>query len=274
MKVQAMCRSAMVMCLLVAACDEGDRGPQQGQADVEVHNEPDIGNDNGGTAGHAEDADSGEQEPTDATGHDALDVDDGYGGSDGGDGGTGDGGGNDSGDGGGNDSGDGGGMCHSDYPCFGRLARCSADGRELIHMVDLDCHVACGPGPCSGSYCSEGERESCGEDAACVNLEMGDSGDLGAECRPLVELCGGPNGRSCDEGAHCEMAASHGGGPCATLLAGGYGVCRPLDACVAEGPSCGCSVGGDGELVYTSYENDCQRRAAGDALFYEDACSE
>lgn len=171
-------------------------------------------------------------------------------------------------------------MCYADFPCFGWLAHCTDDPGEIVRMRDVGCHEVCGAGPCSGGACHEAGRERCQEGSVCVPESIdGGSGSIGAACRPLAEVCGGPEGIACAEGFNCEYAAADQyGSPCESLLAQRYGTCRSLaveceDAEADVPQSCGCTVIA-GQLVTETYGSDCARRRAGAALADEWECRE
>ena len=167
-------------------------------------------------------------------------------------------------------------MCYADYPCFGFIGRCEEDGAVAVRMRDAGCGEVCpANGPCSGAVCVEASRERCEDGTVCV-LESTSFSSGSARCRALDEVCGGPEGIACGEGSYCAYAkADYHGSGCSTMQWQGFGLCRPLADCdPAEVPGevCGCSVAGD-ELVFTTYANDCARRAAGAAVAYAAPCT-
>lgn len=113
--------------------------------------------------------------------------------------------------------------CAMDFPCFDGLVGCSADGLERIDYYEVR------DSRCSGATCYENWRVACDEGSRCV-LEM--DGDVRTgSCKPLDELCGGPDGIACGEGERCfvrdVISYSNSQDVCERIAAGAFGVCKP-----------------------------------------------
>lgn len=119
---------------------------------------------------------------------------------------------------------------------------------------------------CSGATCDPwgGTPRHCGEGNGC--LESKRVPDCpSAECRPLNELCGGPDDLGCGRGQYCEYALGRcpdcgetSESVCPGEERAPFGYCRDrVDeaTCVPAFDICGC----DG----VTYPSDCHRQAAG-----------
>lgn len=155
-------------------------------------------------------------------------------------------------------------VCIADFPCA-QFAVCNDDATEVVRMRSVPCQEVCPPGPCQGGTCGEAGRDPCGPGTVCVPPDQSGYG-AGASCWSHARTCGGPDARPCEADAYCDMGVEgFFGSECQSLLAGRYGLCRPLSDCPSSGPVCGCKLSGD-ELVLATYDDDCARRAAGAAL--------
>lgn len=168
-------------------------------------------------------------------------------------------------------------FCSVDFPCRVSAACDPDDPSVRWELETIPCEQVCDTSQCSGATCRR-DDESCASGEVCVGSGT-EAGEVEASCTAESETCGGPDGRTCDDGEFCEyggaLAEQSGlvAGPGGDAIACEpdrdiYGRCVeiPEDCESAEGrPVCGC----DG----TTYANDCERKKAGVGLAHEGECS-
>jgi hypothetical protein len=76
--------------------------------------------------------------------------------------------------------------CFVDFPCMGARFQCDAVGGTYHELQSMDCHVTCGPGPCSGGSCEAvGTALSCPSGTQCVTPGLYQTDMRATPCEPI-----------------------------------------------------------------------------------------
>lgn len=156
-------------------------------------------------------------------------------------------------------------MCFNDFPCFafegGSGESCSEDRtsiRSFYTLVEPNC---------DGALCLS-DSTACEGDALCATTEEG------PRCVPQADLCGGPEGLTCDESEVCVIGTQYTDngwspstiGACDAYEAQSHGRCVvDLADCTTDiDPVCGCDD--------QTYDNSCLLRRAGVPIKSQGPC--